>query len=173
MKKLMALTVALATILCTVPGRALAESGVLGDADGDGAVNHLDIVRVKSFLANRGRGAGLWALLGAEIVPGIDAILTAMGADKAFAEADLIVTGEGKTDGQSLSGKLISGIAKRTGRTPVLIIAGVVDCPEEALKQAGIWKAAGVHPKPVPMEVAAANAFSDLEQAAEKVFRTL
>lgn len=117
-----------------------------------------------------GLGAGMSALLGARIVPGIDAVLTASGADEAFAGADLIVTGEGKVDSQSLTGKVISGVAQRAKDVPVIVMAGVVDCDPDSLKKSGILAAFGVHPKPVPLEVAAKNALKDLETAAESAF---
>ena len=117
-----------------------------------------------------GLGAGMAALLGAKVVPGIDTILNAAGADRAFSGADLIVTGEGKVDSQSLTGKVISGVAKRAGGVPVIVIAGVTACDENTLRQAGIRATFAVHPKPVPLETAAKNAFSDLEKAAAKAF---
>ncbi|MCQ2461505.1 MAG: glycerate kinase [Clostridia bacterium] len=71
-----------------------------------------------------GMGAGCVAFFDGKIVSGIEAILDAVGFDDLAADADLIITGEGKLDSQSLGGKVISGIAKRAGDTPLVAIVG-------------------------------------------------
>ncbi len=119
-----------------------------------------------------GLGAGLCALFGGRLSSGIDAVLDAVDGSGALAGTDLIVTGEGKLDEQSLRGKVVSGVARRAGNAPVAVIAGVVDCPEESLKRAGIARAFAVHPAPVPVEIAKKDAFRDLEKAAQKAFLT-
>lgn len=61
-----------------------------------------------------------------KICPGIDIILDTAGFDEIIKDADLIITGEGKFDSQSLRGKAVSGIAKRAKKQnkPVIVIAG-------------------------------------------------
>ena len=61
-----------------------------------------------------------------EIYSGIDIILDTAGFDDIIKDADLIITGEGKFDSQSLNGKAVSGIAKRAKKQnkSVIIIAG-------------------------------------------------
>ena len=49
----------------------------------------------------------------------------------------------------------------------------VTKLDKETLKQAGVTAAFGVHPTPVPLAVAAKNAFADLEKTAEKAFREI
>ena len=71
-----------------------------------------------------GMGAGCVAFFDGHIVSGIEAILDAVEFDTLAAEADLIITGEGKLDSQSLGGKVISGIASRAGETPLVAIVG-------------------------------------------------
>ena len=70
--------------------------------------------------------ASLLSFTDCKIRPGIDIILDAAGFDEIIKDADLIVTGEGKFDSQSLRGKAVSGIAKRAKRQnkPVIVIAG-------------------------------------------------
>ena len=73
-----------------------------------------------------GLGAGLMAFLGAELVPGIEAVLDAIGFDEHISHADLVVTGEGCLDAQSAMGKVVAGVGKRAraAGVPVIAIAG-------------------------------------------------
>ena len=119
-----------------------------------------------------GLGAGMTALFGGKIVPGIEAVLDAIGADAAFAGADLIVTGEGKLDEQTFTGKAVSGVVRRAKSVPVIAAAGVVDCPDTVWRQAGLRAVFGVHPAPVSPEEAEKNAFEDLEKTAERAFQS-
>lgn len=90
--------------------------------------NNLNILvsEIKGSGAAGGMGAGTVAFLGAELKKGIDILLDAAGFDAKAAESDLIITGEGRLDFQSVNGKVISGIAKRASRhgKPVIAICG-------------------------------------------------
>lgn len=74
-----------------------------------------------------GMGAGCVAFLGAELRSGIEAVLDTVDFDRRLAGADLVITGEGRIDSQSVHGKVISGIAKRTRGIPLLAIVGGID----------------------------------------------
>ena len=73
-----------------------------------------------------GLGFGLM-LLGGRRVSGIELVAEAVGLADACAEADLVITGEGKFDWQSLHGKVASGVLAAAGETPVVVLAGTVD----------------------------------------------
>ena len=73
-----------------------------------------------------GLGFGLM-LLGGRRVSGIELVAEAVGLARACAEADLVITGEGKFDWQSLHGKVASGVLTAAGKTPVVVLAGTVD----------------------------------------------
>lgn len=66
-----------------------------------------------------GLAGGLWAVLGAELVPGAAFILDAVDFDSRMRESRAVVTGEGKLDKQSLAGKLVSEIATRARQAGV------------------------------------------------------
>lgn len=71
-----------------------------------------------------GLGYGLRAFCNAEIVSGANLIAETVGLPKALEGADLLITGEGRTDGQSLSGKMcpvIAGMAKERGAETLLL----------------------------------------------------
>jgi len=85
-----------------------------------------------------GLGAGCMAFLGASLISGIDAILDLCNFLENVKDADLIITGEGKLDGQSLQGKVLSGLMKSSGGVPVWSICGVCDLEEAVLSKSGI-----------------------------------
>lgn len=73
-----------------------------------------------------GLGAGLNALLNVSLVSGIDMILDSIHFDDMIENSDLIITGEGQIDGQSLGGKAIFGISKyaKAKNIPLCVITG-------------------------------------------------
>lgn len=83
-----------------------------------------------------GVGAAMAAFLGAKLLPGSKALLDAIGFDEIIAGADLIITGEGHIDRQTLDGKLPFGVLQR-GRAkdiPVIAVAGRVSDAEMLLE---------------------------------------
>jgi glycerate kinase len=91
-----------------------------------------------------GCAGGLYAALGAVFMPGFDLLADLIGLDRYLAWADLVVVGEGSMDAQSLAGKAPIALAGRAARhgIPALAVAGRVDLPEAALRDAGIAAAA-------------------------------
>lgn len=73
-----------------------------------------------------GLGAALLAMLRAVVRSGAHEVMDAVGFDELAERADLIITGEGKLDTQSLGGKLISAILMRTPPKPVFLLCGAV-----------------------------------------------
>lgn len=88
-----------------------------------------DLADVPGAGAAGGFGFGCTALLGGTLRPGIETLLDLAGFDRLLERADLVITGEGRLDGQSLRGKVISGVARRAkGRVPVIaIVGGIAD----------------------------------------------
>lgn len=76
-----------------------------------------------------GMGAGCSVFLKARRCSGIDAILDLTGFNAAIKNADAVITGEGRLDPQSLGGKVIFGISKRTAKAkvPLIVIAGTAE----------------------------------------------
>ena len=70
-----------------------------------------------------GMGAGCVAFLHAELRSGIEAVLDMVDFDAKLQGADLVITGEGRIDSQSVHGKVISGIASRTKPRGVPLVA--------------------------------------------------
>ncbi|MBN9610677.1 MAG: hypothetical protein BGO26_01880 [Actinobacteria bacterium 69-20] len=88
----------------------------------------IDVQTAVGSGAAGGLAGGLVAL-GARIVGGFDAVAEAVGLDDAVAEADLVVTGEGRFDAASLHGKVVGGVIQRARarRLPVLVVCGAAD----------------------------------------------
>ena len=87
-----------------------------------------------------GTGFAALALLNAEIKPGIELILDLIDFDRRIAGADLVVTGEGSLDEQSLAGKAPVGVARAAARAgiPVVAVAGRLQLSVTRLREAGI-----------------------------------
>jgi glycerate kinase len=92
-----------------------------------------------------GLGAGLMAFLGAEVRPGVDVVMDAVGFARRVAWADLVLTGEGKLDRQSLRGKVPAGVlaaARRAGK-PVAVVCGQADIQLEGVRVASLVATVG------------------------------
>ena len=87
----------------------------------------------KGYGAAGGIGGALHALLGARMKSGIDLVLDAAGFDTQLQDANLVITGEGRIDAQTASGKVASGILRRAqaAGVPVVAVGGRV-APEAA-----------------------------------------
>ena len=73
-------------------------------------------------------GAGILAFLDGTLCPGIEAVLDLVDFDGKLKDCDLVITGEGRFDSQSIRGKVVSGVSRRANRqgVPVAVIAGSV-----------------------------------------------
>jgi glycerate 2-kinase len=87
-----------------------------------------------------GLAAGLVAFTGASLASGVDIVLDAVNFDDRVRACDLCLTGEGRLDGQSLSGKACMGVARRAAQAGVPTIALVGSAAVDADKtlQAGL-----------------------------------
>ena len=97
---------------------------------------HIDISNTPGSGAAGGLGGGLIACCYANIVSGIDAILDLIKFDDIIAKADLVISGEGKLDKQTLDGKVIDGIAKRCMKLnkPLDLIVGISEMSLKEIK---------------------------------------
>ncbi len=122
-----------------------------------------------------GLAAGLKAFLGARLLSGVELVLDQLGADARLARADLVITGEGRIDAQTLGGKGPMGLLDRAKRydLPVVGLAGSVGPGEERLIEAGFSAWLPICPEPMALEEAMAAAESILEAAAARLGRLL
>jgi glycerate kinase len=133
----------------------------------------LSVQEIAGAGAAGGLGAGLVAFASAQLKPGIEIILDAVKFSALIADADLIITGEGKIDGQSLRGKVPIGIADRArdSGVPVIAIVGDVGDGIEAIYQRGISAIFSTNRVAVPFSEARLRAQSDLVETSEAIAR--
>ena len=129
-----------------------------------------DFAFAKGAGAAGGLGFACLAFLGAHLTPGIDCILDAAAFSSRAKAADLIITGEGKMDAQSLMGKAPFGVAKRSGGTRVIAVVGLLDAEETDLRRAGIAAVYETNPQHLPFAEIRARAREDFCAAAEKMW---
>ena len=99
--------------------------------------------KIQGSGAAGGTAYGLKSFLGADYISGIDFILTLSGVKTLLdnEKFDFLVTGEGKIDEQTFSGKLIQGVLNlgKSFNIPVLAICGKLEVTKEKLKQSGVF----------------------------------
>lgn len=111
----------------------------------------LTIDRISTDIPGSGAAGGLGyalLLLGAKLHRGIDLLLDTVHFDQLLDNTDVVITGEGKIDKQTLNGKLPHGILLRTlpKKVPTIAIAGQVE-NKELLLQAGFADAVSIKPE--------------------------
>lgn len=133
----------------------------------------IDVSTAPGSGAAGGLTAGLLAI-GATIEPGIDLVMSAMRFEEYLDGADLVITGEGRIDRQTMHGKVISGVLARARprRVPVIALAGAVRHAElRPLYRAGLVAALAIETRPMSLRDAHAEAAHLLEQTAESALR--
>lgn len=135
----------------------------------------LDIINTPGAGAAGGLGAGLMAFCNATIHSGIDKVLDIADIDKYLKDADLVITGEGRIDGQSIFGKVPVGVARRAKKYDISVIAIVGSVGEGAHKvyAYGIDLIVDIVDKPMTLEEAINNSQDLIENAAEGIGRML
>ena len=114
-----------------------------------------DIAHIPGCGAAGGMGGGMMAFLQAELKSGADLLLDISLFKERATDADLIITGEGRIDKQSLMGKIPGKILEKGKELgiPVMILAGCVE-DEKRLKKSGFTGIYAVTPKDMPLEEA-------------------
>lgn len=85
-------------------------------------------------------GAALLGLLNAELKPGVEIVINALQLAKLVADASLVITGEGRLDSQSISGKTPIGVARcaKQFQKPVIALAGGLTPDHQIVHQHGL-----------------------------------
>lgn len=134
---------------------------------------HIDVRWENGAGAAGGLGWGLVVFANAVLKRGIEVILDIGNFDEKAEWADLIVTGEGQIDNQSICGKVIDGIANRASHhgKPVIAIAGSLADNANDVYEVGVKGMEACVCRPMPTKQAIENAKTYLEKASERVFR--
>lgn len=136
-------------------------------------VLHKSVKNIAGSGAAGGLGAGLLAFLDATLQRGVDIILTETRFHERSAGADLVITGEGKIDGQTIYGKTPIGVAKaaKQHNTPVIALCGTLGENYEKVFEYGIDAAFSIVPTPCDLEDALQHGRVYLEDLAKNIAR--
>lgn len=149
----------------------------------DRALGHFADVSAKALgqddrdMAGAGAAGGMGfaarAFMGATLKPGIDMIMQQAGMAERLAQADLVITGEGKLDGQSLSGKTPIGVSRAGAAAgkPVVILAGSLGDGWQACYGEGVTAAFALADGPITLEDAVARTAELLSDRCESIAR--
>lgn len=122
-----------------------------------------------------GLGAGLMAFCSAELKSGIDLVLDAIQFSAQIQNADWVITGEGRIDGQTGSGKALAGVMRGVKKQGIrgALIAGTIQMEPNALLRLGFetWKSLGS--SSVSVEYAMTHANELIAEAAEILIREI
>lgn len=122
-----------------------------------------------------GMGGGMAAFFGGRLRPGIETVLEAVGFDSLLAGADLVISGEGRIDSQSLRGKVVIGCArhaKAAGIPLIAVVGDIGDYVEEAYAE-GVSAIFSINNVAVPFEKARERCRSDLAMTVDNIMRAL
>lgn len=135
----------------------------------------IDVKDMPGAGAAGGLGAGLVAFLKAELRSGVDIVIEASGLKEKVSSADLVITGEGRIDGQTIFGKTPIGVAKLAKKfgLPVIAICGSIGDGAHAVFENGIDAIVDIIDKPMSLDEAISDAYGLVKDASERTARFL
>ena len=132
-----------------------------------------NVIDVSGSGAAGGLGAALMAFLNGRLTSGVDLVIQAVRLADRLNAADLCLTGEGKLDFQSASGKAVMGVGRlaKSMNVPVIVLAGTIGPGAEKLLDQGIVSYHAIKPDSMPLPEAIKRAAELLEQTAHRVVK--
>lgn len=132
-----------------------------------------DILNLPGAGAAGGMGGGAVAFLGGQLQMGIDTVLDVVGFSQKIRDAELILTGEGRLDGQSVRGKVIAGVgrqAAKSGKAVIAVVGGIADDADAAYAN-GVTAAFSINRTPMAYEQAIAHSEENLLRTVQDILR--
>ncbi|MEF3099846.1 glycerate kinase [Raoultella terrigena] len=131
----------------------------------------IDVLHLEGGGAAGGMGAALYAFCGAKLRPGIEIVTDALHLAERVADADLVITGEGRIDSQTIHGKVPVGVAKvaKSYNIPVIGIAGSLTADVGVVHQHGLDAVFSVLYSVCTLEEALENAADNVRMTARNV----
>lgn len=132
-----------------------------------------DVANLPGGGAAGGMGAALTAFCGASLQSGIKTILDLINFENIIADADLIITGEGRIDGQSAGGKVLDGIGRyaKKRNIPVIALTGGMGDNAYLVYDCGIDSIMVTVNAPMSLDTALTHAEPLLADCADRLFR--
>lgn len=133
----------------------------------------IEVAQVAGAGAAGGMGAGMLAFFGAELKMGIETVLDTVRFEDLLQQADLVITGEGKLDSQSLRGKVVLGVSRRAKAKQVPVVALVGDIGEDIqpVYDQGVSGVFSINRVAVPYREARLRAEEDLALTVNNLLR--
>ena len=134
-----------------------------------------DISQIKGAGATGGLGAGAMVFLNAKVQSGIQIILQLTHFEEKLKDVDLVITGEGKLDHQTLEGKVIKGVVDlaKEKSIPVNVICGACEISSKEIKRLGIQKVVSILDGDVTLGQAISETKERVEQLAFLMIKEL
>ncbi len=134
-----------------------------------------DISTLKGGGAAGAMGAGMAVFFRSQLKMGINAVLETVGFSQMIKNADLIITGEGKIDSQSLRGKVVIGVAKEAKKAgvPVVAVVGGSEGDMSEAYEAGVTAIVPINRLPQDFSVSRYHSEENLAFAIENILRLL
>lgn len=138
------------------------------------ASGHADVAETPGAGAAGGLGFALLAFLGAALVPGIALVCDTVGLAERVRGADLVLSGEGAIDAQTLSGKTPAGVAEvaRAAGVPVVLFGGRVSSDAAVLLEGGVSAIVPITPEGTVLADALRDGPTNLERAVARYLST-
>ena len=136
---------------------------------------HIEVKDIKGAGAAGGLGAGSIAFLQSKLTKGIDVILDTINFDELISKADIVFTGEGKFDSQSLHGKVVMGVANRSQKykTPVIVVTGAIGENIQEAYNKGITAIFSINKEPMEFSKSALKSKENMILTMENILRLL
>jgi glycerate kinase len=133
----------------------------------------IDIKNIPGAGAAGGLGAGLMAFLGAQLRSGIDIVIDASELEKHIKDTDIVITGEGKIDRQTIYGKTPIGVARTAKKygIPVIAFAGNIGSDSHVVYDNGIDALMSIISYPMTLDTAMERSKELLADSAERAIR--
>lgn len=132
-----------------------------------------DVSLVPGAGAAGGLGAGCMWFLNAALKDGISIVMEQCNISSLVENADLVITGEGKVDEQTLAGKVVKGLAGlcKSHRVPLAVVCGTLQITPEQARGAGMTYAVSVLNRPMDLNAAQSEAFQLVSDATFQLVR--
>lgn len=132
-----------------------------------------DVSNIKGSGAAGAFGAGVCAFFNGELKSGIEIILDLIDFDNLISDADIIFTGEGQIDSQSLNGKVVIGISKRAKKQniPVIVLVGSIGEGVEKAYDEGVSAIFSINQKAEDYSISRFKAKENLEKTIDSLLR--
>jgi len=134
-----------------------------------------DLADVPGTGAAGAMGAGMMAFFGSKLQMGIETVLDTVNFSSVISDADMVFTGEGKIDSQSIRGKVVIGVAKRAKQQsiPVIVITGGAGQDIDQAYSLGVTSVFTINRLPEDFEVSRHKSEDNLAFTVDNILRLI